>query len=67
MSYELMKRETASEISGSEQFMDVVIAVAGLKQFVPTIQGNCEFISGDSPAELADRLIARLREDSVIQ
>jgi electron transfer flavoprotein beta subunit len=41
--------------------------VAFTKQFVPTIQGNCEFISGDSPAELADRLIARLREDSVIQ
>jgi len=41
--------------------------VAFTRQFVPTIQGNCEFISGDSPAELADRLIARLREDSVIQ
>jgi electron transfer flavoprotein beta subunit len=41
--------------------------VAFTKQFVPTIEGHCEFISGDSPAELADRLIARLREDSVIQ
>jgi len=41
--------------------------VAFTRQFVPTIQGNCEFISGDSPADLADRLIARLREDSVIQ
>jgi electron transfer flavoprotein beta subunit len=41
--------------------------VAFTKQYVPTIQGNCEFISGDSPADLADRLIARLREDSVIQ
>ena len=41
--------------------------VAFTKQFVPTIQGNCEFIAGDSPAELADRLVARLREDSVIQ
>jgi len=37
------------------------------KQFVPTIQGNCEFISGDSPAEPADRLIARLREDGALQ
>jgi electron transfer flavoprotein beta subunit len=37
------------------------------KQFVPTIQGNCEFIAADSAAEAADRLIARLREDSVIQ
>jgi len=37
------------------------------KQFVPTIQGNCEFISGDSAADTADRLIARLRDDGVIQ
>jgi electron transfer flavoprotein beta subunit len=37
------------------------------KQFVPTIQGNCEFISGDSAAEMADALIARLREENVIQ
>lgn len=37
------------------------------RQFVPTIQGNCEFITADSAAETADRLIARLREDDVIQ
>jgi electron transfer flavoprotein beta subunit len=37
------------------------------QQFVPTVQGNCEFISGDTPAELADRLVARLREDKVLQ
>ncbi|MBW2270854.1 MAG: electron transfer flavoprotein subunit beta/FixA family protein [Deltaproteobacteria bacterium] len=36
------------------------------QQFVPTVQGNCEFISGDTPAELADRLVARLREDKVL-
>jgi electron transfer flavoprotein beta subunit len=37
------------------------------RQFVPTIQGNCEFISGETAAETADRLIARLRAESVIQ
>lgn len=37
------------------------------RQFVPTIQGHCEFITGDSPAETADRLIAQLRADDVIQ
>jgi electron transfer flavoprotein beta subunit len=41
--------------------------VALARQFVPTVQGNCEFLSGETPAELADRLIAKLREDSVLQ
>jgi electron transfer flavoprotein beta subunit len=36
------------------------------RQFVPTVQGNCEFISGDSPAALANRLLARLREQRII-
>ncbi len=36
------------------------------RQFVPTVQGNCEFIAGDTPAELADRLVARLREDKLL-
>lgn len=37
------------------------------KQFVPTIQGNCEFIDGGTPGEIADRLIEKLRADNVIQ
>jgi len=37
------------------------------RQFVPTIQGNCEFISGDTAAALGDSLIERLREDGSIQ
>jgi electron transfer flavoprotein beta subunit len=41
--------------------------VAFTRQFVPTIQGNCEFISAETAAEMADDLIARLRADSVIQ
>jgi electron transfer flavoprotein beta subunit len=37
------------------------------RQFVPTIQGNCEFITGDTAAALADHLIERLCEDGAIQ
>jgi electron transfer flavoprotein beta subunit len=36
------------------------------KQFVPEIQGDCEFLTG-SPAEVAQKLIENLRADSVIQ
>jgi len=37
------------------------------RQYVPTIQGNCEQIEGASAAEIADRLIGRLRAENVIQ
>ncbi len=37
-----------------------------VQQFVPEIQGNCEFITGDSSAEMADKLIKRLREESLL-
>jgi electron transfer flavoprotein beta subunit len=40
--------------------------VVAQRQFVPTVSGNCEFLSGETPAELADALVARLRQDSVI-
>ena len=40
--------------------------VQALHQFVPEVQGNCEFLSGETPAELADALVARLRQDSLI-
>ncbi|MFQ5415542.1 MAG: electron transfer flavoprotein subunit beta/FixA family protein [Myxococcota bacterium] len=46
---------------------DLAPRVAFTRQFVPTVQGNCEFIAADSAAETADRLIAQLRADSVIQ
>lgn len=45
---------------------DLVPRAKLVKQYVPTIQGNCEFIEGDSPAEQADKLIARLREESLL-
>ena len=38
-----------------------------IRQFVPAVQGDCEFIAGESPAEVADRLIERLRADGVLQ
>ena len=40
--------------------------VVARRQFVPTVSGSCEFLSGETPAELAEALIARLRQDSVI-
>jgi electron transfer flavoprotein beta subunit len=36
------------------------------KLFVPSVQGNCEFINGTSPAESARTLIARLREERLL-
>jgi electron transfer flavoprotein beta subunit len=40
--------------------------VAVRRQFVPAVQGHCEFLQGDTPAALAEALIARLRQDRVI-
>jgi len=36
------------------------------RQFVPEVHGDCEFIAGDTAAEIADKLIARLRAENVI-
>lgn len=40
--------------------------VALTRQFVSTVQGSCEMIEGASPAELAQRLVSRLREARAI-
>ena len=41
---------------------------AALSQlFVPTVQGNCEFISGETPTETAERLLERLRADGLLE
>ena len=37
------------------------------RQYVPTVQGHCEFVPGNTPAELADRLVGLLREDKLLQ
>ncbi len=49
-------------VSAAELAPKVVLT----KQFVPTVQGQCEFLSGGSPAELAQTLLARLRADGAI-
>ncbi len=41
---------------------DLAPRIQMIRQFVPTVQGNCEFIEGSSPAEQAENLIARLSQ-----
>ena len=36
------------------------------KQFVSSVQGNCEMIAGETPKDLADRLVARLRAERIL-
>jgi hypothetical protein len=38
-----------------------------VRQYVPVVQGDCELIGGDGPAELADRLVERLVEEKVLK
>ena len=45
---------------------DLTPRIQMIKQFVPTVQGNCEMIDGATPAEKADKLVARLREESLL-
>jgi len=49
-------------LSGGQLAQRVVLT----KQFVPTVHGECELIEGGSPAEIADRLVAKLREGNVM-
>jgi electron transfer flavoprotein beta subunit len=37
-----------------------------VRQFVPSIQGHCEFITGATPAEMASCLVERLRGDNLL-
>lgn len=48
-------------LDGSALKAEVVLT----RQFVPTVQGNCEFLTG-SPAEVAQQLLARLRADKTL-
>ena len=48
-------------LSAAELQPNVVLT----RQFVPEVQGNCEFLSG-SPAEVAQQLFDKLRADRVI-
>ncbi len=45
---------------------DLAPRVKLVRQFVPVVQGRCERIEAGTPAEAADRLVARLREEGVL-
>ena len=53
-------------VSASDLGVADAARVRLVRQFVPEIKQNCEFIEGESSAALADRLIERLREDRVL-
>lgn len=46
---------------------DLEPRVVMTRQFVPTVTGDCEFIPGDEPAEIADALIGRLVEEKILR
>ncbi len=55
---------SAEELSlGAEQLQP---KAALTRMFVPTVQGDCELITGDTPAEIAGRLVQRLREERLL-
>jgi electron transfer flavoprotein beta subunit len=45
---------------------DLAPRVSLERLFVPSVQGNCEFINGASPAESARKLISLLREERLL-
>ena len=55
MSYELKKRETATEISNSEAWMEAVVELAQLHQFAKTIK-----VSNDAQKAVAAEARARI-------
>jgi electron transfer flavoprotein beta subunit len=61
-----MKPEVAEPAALGLSDQDLQPRVQARRQFVPTVQGNCEFLAGETAAELADALVARLRQDSLI-
>jgi electron transfer flavoprotein beta subunit len=46
---------------------DIVPRVSLTKQYVSTVQGNCDFIEAPSPDEQAAALIAKLRAERVLE
>jgi electron transfer flavoprotein beta subunit len=59
-------RRMQPEVVQAEALGDFSPRVLLRKMYVPTTHGECEFISGDSPAALAAALVARLRGDQRI-
>ena len=62
-----MKPESVAPDGLSLADEDLQPRVVAQRQFVPTVQGSCEFIQGETPAELSEALVARLRQDGLIQ
>jgi electron transfer flavoprotein beta subunit len=61
-----MKPEILSPEALSLGDEDLRPRVVARRQFVPAVHGSCEFLHGETPAELAEALVARLRQDGVI-
>ncbi len=55
---------TAEDLGVSADALQARVSL--VEQFVPTIQGNCELIEGETAAEQANGLIRRLREDGLV-
>ncbi len=45
---------------------DLAASVVPVRQFVPTVKGDCEFLTG-SPSEVADRLVELLVAERILQ
>jgi electron transfer flavoprotein beta subunit len=45
---------------------NLVRKVELVKQFVPTVRSGCEILDGGSTAEVAGKLVERLRQDGVL-
>lgn len=56
---------TAAELSLTEDAL--VPRLRLVRQWVPEVSGDCEILTGDSPAEVADLLVGRLVEDKTLQ
>lgn len=56
---------TPEELSLSAE--DLEPRVRLVRQWVPTVAGDCEILEADTPAELADLLVGRLLEDKTLQ
>ncbi len=61
-----MKPKSVSLADLSLSAEDLRPRVKVVRQYVSAVQGNCEFITGDTPAEIANRLIERLRKENTL-
>ncbi|MFP6610601.1 MAG: electron transfer flavoprotein subunit beta/FixA family protein [Deltaproteobacteria bacterium] len=55
---------SASELGLDENTLEPMVSM--VRQYVPELSGDCEFIGGASPSELAGGLVAKLKAEQVI-